>query len=74
LGYQLPFSGRVATQANSSPPICAPSPLVDIPTIVGIVEMNLGVVIIDIVLDSIGTLVPPVTTMPKVLQVVNMGP
>lgn len=49
----------------------APS-LVDIAPVVGVIEVDFFIVIIDIVLDSIGTLIPSVAAKPRGFQVVNV--
>ena len=79
LGYQLPLWGqgflRLPWDSGAQLPssVGPAAPLIDIPAIVGIIEVYLGVFANDIVFDPIGAFVPVVTTMPRILQVVYVG-
>ena len=47
-------------------------PFVDVASVVGIIKMNFFGIIVNVVFDSIGTLIPPIAAMPWILQVVDM--
>ena len=55
-----------------SSPVRACVPFVDVSSVVGIIKMNFFKIIVNVIFNAIGTLIPPIAAMPWILQVVDM--